>query len=213
MLTQLIRDELSTSPEAVPADLTEIERTCDKLSDMVLGLIDISRMEQATIVIERKPVDLGSLARDALNTFAAQAARRGIAFEAHGEAVVQGDPALLGRVVANLVENAITHTPNNGAVIVYAGGDASGRRSLRVTNTGSTLPLAERERVFDKYAGGRGPGGRRLHRGLGLYILQAGRRGPRRHHRRGGAGAGTDHVRDHPAGRGRIGPSTRSRRR
>lgn len=170
VLTQLIRDELSTNPEAVPSDLAEIERTCEKLSNMVLGLIDISRLEQAALVIERKPVDLGALARDALNTFAAQAAARNIAFEAHGEATIMGDPSLLARVVSNLVENAITHTPAHGAVIVCAGGDTSGRRVLRVTNTGSTLPMAERERIFDKYAGRSTR--TRTSRGLGLYFCK-----------------------------------------
>lgn len=172
VLTHLIRDELTTAPEAAPEDLAAIEQTCDRLSDMVLGLIDISRMEQAAIVLDKKPTDLARLAKDALQTFAAQAAQRNITCEAHGEATVVGDPSLLSRVVSNLVENAIAHTPEGGAVIVYAGGDASGRRSLRVTNTGPGLPLGERDKIFEKYGRGRRPAAGRLNRGLGLYFCR-----------------------------------------
>src|SRR5437660_787711 len=78
VLTHLIRDELPLRPDAIPGDLEAIEQTCDRLTQMVLGLIDISRMEQAAMTLERQPLDLGDLARDALRSFAAQAAAREI---------------------------------------------------------------------------------------------------------------------------------------
>ena len=172
VLTQLIRDELPRHPDAVPNDLVEIENTCDRLTQMVLGLIDISKMEQAAISLERQPIDLGDLARDALRSFAAQAAARGITFEAQGQAALDGDPGLLSRVVQNLVENAIAHTPDRGAVMIFASGDESGRRTLRVTNTGSSLATEDRRQVFEKYGRAQGSVNGRTQRGLGLYFCR-----------------------------------------
>jgi signal transduction histidine kinase len=176
VLTNLIRDELPIRPDAVPGDLGAIEQTCDRLTQMVLGLIDISKMEQAALTLECQQVDLGELARDALRAFAAQAAAREITFEAQGQAPLQGDPGLLSRVVANLVENAIAHTPDRGAVMIFASADETGRRTLRVTNTGSSLPYGERAHVFEKYGRARThhqtqPAGR-TQRGLGLYFCR-----------------------------------------
>ena len=124
------------------------------------------------MTLERQPLDLGDLARDALHAFAAQAAAREITFEAQGQADIEGDPGLLSRVVANLVENAIAHTPDRGAVMIFAGGDESGRRTLRVTNTGSKLPFEDRGHVFEKYGRARTSTPARSQRGLGLYFCR-----------------------------------------
>ena len=60
------------------------------------------------------------------------------------------DPALLERAVANLVENAVAHSPPGGPVRVEAG-EVAGRVLIRVVDRGPGIALADRERVFQPF--------------------------------------------------------------
>jgi two-component system sensor histidine kinase KdpD len=72
-------------------------------------------------------------------------------------------------VLANLLDNALRHSPPRGAVTVSAAPSAAGKVEVRVTDSGPGVPPDERERIFQVFnrreAGGRG--------GLGLAIVQA----------------------------------------
>jgi two-component system, OmpR family, sensor histidine kinase KdpD len=63
---------------------------------------------------------------------------------------VTADPALLERVVANLVENAVAHSPDDAPVRVKAG-EVGGRVLIRVVDRGPGIAPAERERVFQPF--------------------------------------------------------------
>jgi len=85
---------------------------------------------------------------------------------------VDGDPRLLERLVANLVDNAITHNVEGGSVRVSTGSE-DGRAALTVTNTGPVVPGSELDRLFQPF---QRLDPRRLHRGghgLGLSIVRA----------------------------------------
>jgi two-component system OmpR family sensor kinase len=89
--------------------------------------------------------------------------------------VVQGDGDQLTVLLNNLVENALRYTPAGGVVDVEAD-RRDGRPTLRVIDNGPGVPLAERERVFDRFY--RGEDARTLARdpagsGLGLAIVRA----------------------------------------
>ena len=89
---------------------------------------------------------------------------------------VMGEPGLLSRALANLVENAQMHSPAGSKVCVQLScGD--GVAVLSVSDQGAGLPLAMRTRLFERYASGRGDGGN----GLGLALVA---RVARLHHAR-----------------------------
>ena len=77
------------------------------------------------------------------------------------------DPALLERVIANVVDNAITFSPD-GARVLVEGGEFAGRVELRVVDRGPGVPSADREQVFQPFQrlGDSRPGGV----GLGLAV-------------------------------------------
>jgi signal transduction histidine kinase len=81
--------------------------------------------------------------------------------------VVSGDAAALRTLLANLVENALRHSPAGGRVDVDAGVEA-GRPFLEVSDQGPGIPPADREQVFRRFfrRGGEGSG-------LGLAIVKA----------------------------------------
>ena len=81
---------------------------------------------------------------------------------------VQTDPALLERVVANLVENAVAWSPDGEPVRVTAG-EVAGRVDLRISDRGPGIPESDRDRVFQPFQRlGDSPDGAGV--GLGLAV-------------------------------------------
>jgi signal transduction histidine kinase len=78
------------------------------------------------------------------------------------------DAALLRRVLENLLENALRHTPTGGKVGIM--GRKRAGVEITVSNTGAPIPNDARERIFDKFYRGHGPQSGAA--GLGLYFCK-----------------------------------------
>jgi signal transduction histidine kinase len=132
----------------------QIRREVDRLSRMVDDLFELSRIQSGALTLSLHQVEVGDLVSDVLSGARPVADARGVRLDAVvSPAVVDADAAGLGRVLANLVVNAIRHTPSDGTVEVRAateGGDVV----LAVTDRCGGLGELELERVFD--AGWRG---------------------------------------------------------
>jgi len=149
---------------------------------LVEDLLLLARVDQASLdggrPFERAPVDLGRLAADAVADARAVAPDRAIEFtvtgvEPQAPVVVLGDELRLRQVAANLLSNALTHTPPGAAVrvSVAAVGDLA---RLEVADDGPGLPPEVADRVFERFyradkARSRATGGT----GLGLSIVAA----------------------------------------
>jgi signal transduction histidine kinase len=121
----------------------------------------------------RERIDLPAICHDVLARPAPGAAAPGLHVEtALGSAALDGDPRLIERLVANLVDNATDHNVTGGHVWV-ATGVTNGRAVLTVTNTGPVIPGSEVGRLFQPFQR-LDPG--RTHRGdghgLGLSIVR-----------------------------------------
>jgi signal transduction histidine kinase len=137
------------------------------------GLLALARSEPGQPPpIQRLPVDLSALAREACARFEAVAAELGsslVAEIAPGLELV-GDPNLLRLVLFNLLDNAFKHGPRGEAVRLAAERDA-GALCLRVANGGAPIPPELRERIFDRFV--RGAAERRDGAGgLGLSVVR-----------------------------------------
>ena len=124
---------------------------------------------------QREPVALEAVAGRVAARFAGEAERHQVALELElGEAPTTGDPALIERLVANLVDNAIRYNHVGGRVALVTAAHA-GRAELRVTNTGPTIAAGEEEALFQPFR--RLDSGRPAvddgHHGLGLSIVRA----------------------------------------
>ena len=118
-----------------------------------------------------EPVDLAGLAGLAVRDRAAELDRHGLRLKALiRPAALTGDPALIGRLVANLCDNAV-HYNVPGGVVEVATRRAAGQALLIVANTGPVVPPEEVDRLFEPF--------HRLrrvaddHHGLGLSIVRA----------------------------------------
>lgn len=123
----------------------------ERLGRLVTQLLDLSRLESGARLIELENVELRPLCEQALRE--AVLARDGVAArcEVPGGLGVRADPDLLAQVLANLLDNAVRHSPDGGAVVLTAAPRDGGVR-LRVTDEGPGIPEAERTRVFERFS-------------------------------------------------------------
>ncbi|HXF30730.1 MAG TPA: HAMP domain-containing sensor histidine kinase [Solirubrobacterales bacterium] len=154
--------------------LAEIRTHVAVLSDLIDDLFELSRIEAGDISWTMRQVELGDLIGDTVAAFRTSAEERGVhlAAELPAEKVVaEADAEKVQRVLFNLIQNAIRHTPADGSVTVRASGGPGGVE-VEVADSGEGIPAAEGERVFDAFYRGersRSEDGA----GLGLAISRA----------------------------------------
>lgn len=119
-----------------------------------------------------EPVDLAELAEQAVRDRAAELDRHGLRVKTTiRPAWLLGDPTLIGRLVANLCDNAV-HYNVPGGVVEVATHLAAGQALLVVTNTGPVVPPEEVDRLFEPFQRMRRVADD-AHHGLGLSIVRA----------------------------------------
>jgi two-component system sensor histidine kinase KdpD len=129
--------------------LRTIEDETDRLTALVGNLLDMSRIQAGAVAPRTRSVGLEEVVPAAL---------AGLGERAHKVEVdvpeslppVRADPALLERVVANVVDNAVAHAPEASPVWVEAG-EVGSRVLIRVVDRGPGIPPAERERIFQPF--------------------------------------------------------------
>lgn len=154
--------------------LGEIRTHVGILSDLVDDLFELSRIEAGDISWTMRQVELGDLIGDTVAAMRAPAEQRGVRIATElplGHVLAQANAEKVQRVLFNLIQNAIRHTPADGSVTVRArqhGGDVE----VEVADDGEGIPAGDDERVFEAFYRGdlaRGDDGA----GLGLAISRA----------------------------------------
>lgn len=132
--------------------LSDLIEQCSQLSQIVDGLLFLSRADDRRLAIEQGPVDLVALVhelREDAEILAAQA-RLTLRCQLPAQLVVIGDARLLRRAVMNLIDNAIKYNRAAGIVVLTA--STNGKNAvLAVRNTGPSIALAAREKVFERF--------------------------------------------------------------
>ncbi|MER5426935.1 DUF4153 domain-containing protein [Streptosporangium roseum] len=123
----------------------------ERLGRLVAQLLDLSRLESGARLIELEDVGLGPLCDQALRE--AVLVRDGITARCEVPAglSVRADPDLLAQVLANLLDNAVRHSPDGGVVVLAADAEGDGVR-LRVTDEGPGIPPEDRARAFERFS-------------------------------------------------------------
>jgi two-component system sensor histidine kinase KdpD len=147
--SSLRQHDIDWTPAEEAEFLRTIEHETDRLTTLVTNLLDMSRIQAGAIAVHRTPVGLEEVVPAAL---AAVGDRRSIVRLdlPHTLPEVETDPVLLERVVANLVDNAIAHSPAGTEVRVEAG-QVGERVDLRIIDQGPGIPRADRDRLFEPF--------------------------------------------------------------
>jgi NtrC-family two-component system sensor histidine kinase KinB len=154
--------------EIVSAQKEDLQR----LERMMGDLLDITRLEAGMTPPRIEIVPPSALIRTAMDAMATQAQRQGIALTTDvpsGLPAVQADAGQIHRVLLNLLNNAIRHTPNGGRIDVSAS-EADNAVQFTVRDSGSGIPAEYLPQIFDRFV--QVPGATRGGAGLGLSIAK-----------------------------------------
>jgi signal transduction histidine kinase len=151
----------------------EVVQSALRSSRRMRGLVaDLLLLARADVPRERtrRLVDIADVARAAAGEAAPLAAAHDLIVDVPDGLEVDGSAEDLHRLVLNLIENALRHTPPGTMVRVNVRSDGDDV-SIVVEDEGPGLPAAIRNRAFERFVRGSGDGGRGS--GLGLSIVQA----------------------------------------
>jgi signal transduction histidine kinase len=156
-----------------PADAEHLERIraeARQLERLIDDLRTLSLAEAGALVLHREPADIAALAREVVAGFGAQADGAGVHLEVRaggGPVELEVDPHRIHEVLANLVANALRHTPGGGAVVVEVGGTPDGA-TIVVRDSGAGMSPDTVAHAFDRFwRSGESAGA-----GLGLAIVK-----------------------------------------
>ena len=148
----------------------------DALSALIDDLFELSRLEAGDIRWSLERVPLRELVGETVAAMRVQADLKGVAVHAEippelGPA--QANPEKLQRVLFNLIQNAIRHTPADGSVVIRAEPVAD-RIEIEVADTGDGIAPPDRDQVFDAFYRGGADASRTIGgAGLGLAVSRA----------------------------------------
>ena len=169
---ELFRIGAAREPEDTSKAMRRIEEEAQRMGVLVEDLLTLARLDEEPEG-EREQVDLSALAGDAVDDARATAPDREIDLEIDGAVAVSGEPDRLRQVFANLLRNALVHTPPGTPIEVSVTHTADTAR-LEVRDHGPGLPTDHPEHLFERFW--RAEGGRERGRGgagLGLAIVAA----------------------------------------
>jgi signal transduction histidine kinase len=139
-----------------PGDSAAIEgalRQVERLTDLVDQLLDLSKLESGAVPLELSEVRAEALLDQVVAEWSEPASSRGIRIELEPgspELVLCVDADRMRQVLANLVANAIRHSPEVGRVLLSARAEGSTTR-LEVADEGPGIPADDLERVFERF--------------------------------------------------------------
>jgi signal transduction histidine kinase len=168
LLENIVDGVAQAEPATMQAALTQTER----LGRLVAELLDLSRLDAGVVPLNRAPINIAAFLDDVVREALVNAdgAGHAVRFEVSVPSiVVPGDRERLHQVFANLLDNAARHSPPGGTVTVRA--ERLGAHVLvSVSDEGDGIPVADRERVFERFTRGEraADGGT----GLGLAIAR-----------------------------------------
>ena len=169
---ELFRLGAADDPATLERAMSRIEAEATRMGVLVEDLLLLAQLDQIPQG-RRLPVDLREVAQHAADDAGVVTPGREIRFTAERSVIVMGDPDRLRQLVANLLRNAVIHTPSDSPIELTVA-TAADLAVLEVRDHGRGLPQGATDKVFERFwraEGGRtrGPGGA----GLGLAIVRA----------------------------------------
>ncbi len=145
-----------------------------RLGELVADLFELATLDSCETLLSVEAFSMGELVQDVLQKFQLEAEQQSIVLETNLTAelpLAYGDIGLMQRVLENLIENALRHTPAGGNVNVTLAPDGN-QILVQVADTGCGIPAAELDSIFDRFyrlTKSRRGGG---NAGLGLAIVK-----------------------------------------
>ncbi len=149
-----------------------IGQSLDQGQSLLDSLLDISRLDAGAVAPDWQSVSVADMLESVRQAYAETASAQGLWLRVElgdPSARVRADPALLRRILHNLVSNAIKYT-DSGGVTLAATPSTGGRIRVTVADTGQGIAAEDQERVFEEFVQGQRPTRAAPEPGLGLGL-------------------------------------------
>jgi len=146
-----------------------------QLSRLIEDLVDWASIEQGKFRLEKENHPPGKIVEDSVGAVMTRAGQRGVALSSAVSGPlpeIQVDKRRLTQVLANLLENALRHTPKGGAVTVKASKTADRMVQFTVQDNGEGIDPQEAKKIFESFHQSAGKDSQKGRLGLGLSISQ-----------------------------------------
>lgn len=150
--TLQIKDETLSAQERQKYLRTALSHS-QRLNDLVSELFELARLDSCETVIYSEPFSMGELVQDVSQQFQLRAEQKSIQLRTElspHAPLVYGDIGMMQRVLENLLENGLRHTPEGGCITIAVAIE-TGSLLVRVTDTGTGIPEEELPRIFDRF--------------------------------------------------------------
>jgi signal transduction histidine kinase len=147
----LFVDRLERDAAASPLQprVSKIAHTVQGLQGLLDTLLDYSRLEGKVYRVERRPVHSAEVVRRVVDDFAETARAGQLELRARaGDCWLMTDPALLHRILLNLVSNAVRYTQSGGVLVACRSGQT--HASIEVWDTGAGIPDEAQQTIFEE---------------------------------------------------------------
>jgi two-component system phosphate regulon sensor histidine kinase PhoR len=171
---ETLRDGALDEPATARRFTERILSQCRRLQELLDDLLTLSRLEGVAPALERESVDLGDVARHAVDLISAAAREKRVEIVVEEETVppILGDADGLERLLLNLLDNAIKYNRPEGQVILRLS-RSDGEAILEVSDTGIGIPPESIPRLFERfYRVDKGRAREEGGTGLGLAIVK-----------------------------------------
>jgi signal transduction histidine kinase len=174
-MSEAITEGVVSDEETTRLYLNRMRHETGRLATLIDDLFEVARIDSGSLELRLHDTPLGELVSETVDGLQAQAEEKGVSLSTrcHGEdPVLALDAPRMQRVIANLVQNAVRHTPSGGEVAVEVQ-RTNGHVEVAVRDTGEGIALEDQAHVFDRFyrsekSRSRDTGGA----GLGLAIAR-----------------------------------------
>ncbi|BFU96597.1 MAG: conserved protein of unknown function [Nitrospira sp.] len=157
--------------------LRRIQFNIDRLTRMIVDLLDLSRIEAGRVELRQEPIPIVEWMNELIEGLQSLAAGKSVTIDLHSLAAlpaVHADRDKLTQILTNLIGNAIKFTPPGGRISVQAQvHDNTDFLQICVSDTGCGIPPAELPKVFEKFFRGTTTSAEARGAGLGLAIAKS----------------------------------------
>ena len=174
---ETVRDLTGDNPEKRTAQLDVIVDETDRLSGLVNSVMELSKMSSGTDKPEKVRFDLSQLCEEVAQRYEAVCAQNGYTLklelpDPETDCTISADPAMMERVLHNLLGNAMHHIGPDNVFILRVNAPEKGTVRVEIADHGAGIAKEDLPYIFDRYYRSRSDAGK-VGTGLGLSITKA----------------------------------------
>jgi two-component system sensor histidine kinase KdpD len=150
--TILLSEDVDLDSETQRECLQDIDEETDRLEAIVDNLLDLSRLRDERLRLDKHPTDLGQLARGVVESMEVQLTHHRLVLDFPAAPLMATvDPGRIAQVLRNLLDNAVKYSPEGGPITVQGRAEDEQQILVGVSDEGIGIPAQELEKVFERF--------------------------------------------------------------